>query len=1659
MGIELTLPFVGSLLFVWLLRRLDKSNINLKKFKGILERGEKQLDEIALQRQEELKDATTELDILQINAKKHIASFQDEMSKAEKMISEIENRSSHLGNMVKDINSLETTTHSVQGQLAYIRESLEKVEFQHKRIKRIEERFQSIDSEGVQILKSFQQTIDKKFQEQLELSEESLKGIFEKADFYEKEIQEELKARQDKLSEEMKQEYSLLEASLRESGRELSSDIQEKFKHHLGLCKELENKIAHIESHVNDAIPKMLHEVKENTDIHLSESELKIQTLLQTLKNADENFHKTIHAFRENIEQQKQEVSQAFLGEVETLRDQVRQLDFETISKKDEIIQVTRKEASKIEGHIEEFKDFYLKSKDEYMNKISHDKNSLEQVLMKIYTNYKDKYHQMAEESIRLGQEDIDHIEKIIKAGNAQFSEMKQELHLLHEESKKDYQEHVQKGTEEFSQKTQAALDLYEQEVDSIKQTIEAGRSETSEMKEDLNLLHEESKKDYLEHVQKGTEEFSQKTQAALDLYEQEVDNIKQTIEAGRSETSEMKEELNLLHEESKKDYQEHVQNKTKEFRERAQVDLDTYEKFTLDLSEKEIDAIGKVVEAGKSKISEMKEELNLLYEGSKRDYLAHIQKETEEFNGKIKNALAIYKEETDGIKRTIGEGHSEISTMKQDLNLLHEESKKDYLGRAQEETDQFNEKSQVAFELYEKETRNIEKTIEAGKAEVSEMKQELQLLRQESKKDYQDHIQKETDQLNEKIKTAFEIYEKEINGVERVIEAGRSEISEMKQELQLLHQESKKDYLGRVQEETDQFNEKSQATFELYEKEARNIEKTIEAGKAEVSEMKQELQLLHQESKKDYLGRVQEETDQFNEKSQATFELYEKEARNIEKTIEAGKAEVSEMKQELQLLREESKKDYQDHIQEETNQLNEKIQATLELYEKEARNIEKTIEAGKAESSQMKQEWELLHQESKKDYQDHVQEESDQLNEKVQATLELYGKEFHDKVEEKAAESKAQVKQLEKYILDFKNFHDTAHKNYVELTQQGESAIKEAAHESSENFQKLHSGLKQDYLEKTHSEKNKLESVLAKLFGHYKEKLAQEIEKNKEESSGILEKIEAFSDKAEKILTKNEAQLLENYRESHENYLDELKKEFHSHQDELLQIAEKWESRLESLSVESRESIHKGQMSLEKQRSEMLEGSREILSEFLAEEKGKFDEDARLTLQKMRSEAKEISNLKVDFQTKQSDVIDYLKQEKKKLESELKTVSYEQLSLFEKESGQKADKFREKMDQTANEHLEKVTSEIESAESSINLLKENYTKEISRQQEKQKHDLADTRATLKSVTKEIKSLHEQLEAFKVESQVVEVIENKANELRDLAVGFDTNIEKMSEKQNIMDHLFSQIDELKELRVQLDAKISMLSDKKEKVDQMEEKLNIMIHAKDEVEERSASLDDIKTKLDMVVENQKQVENEKQKTDMTLEELLNQKKLVESSIESMNTQDRNITDLTQQVNQIDLILKKLDVKAENLQTHMTDMSTQMSGIEKNESEIQAVQEKFLQIENLLEDIEKRKTQIEVMRKRYEELKDSLNSSVEHIVQIENSAEEKVKKLAEFVNAIGGDASNQSLEAHVPLQTTKKDVVLRLAQMGWSRAEIAEKINVDMSIVDTILSTNP
>ena len=233
-------------------------------------------------------------------------------------------------------------------------------------------------------------------------------------------------------------------------------------------------------------------------------------------------------------------------------------------------------------------------------------------------------------------------------------------------------------------------------------------------------------------------------------------------------------------------------------------------------------------------------------------------------------------------------------------------------------------------------------------------------------------------------------------------------------------------------------------------------------------------------------------------------------------------------------------------------------------------------------------------------------------------------------------------------------------------------------------------------------------------------------------------------------------------YKSSVEDYADQINSERSRLLQELKEIAdthqnaftEGIESFSEAVKAEEKQIIDRLSKMLVHYKQEFennTENSLEGISEFLEGEKNKFHEDIQALLRKFQTETKEISYLKIDIENKQASFIDYLKEQRRFLENELKTISHEQLELFEKEGSQRIEKLHET-----------IQEKIVSSRDEISEFQENFIKDIRKQQQKQENEMSRIQTDLNQAEDELTHLKDSLKEFKAESSIVEVMENKS---------------------------------------------------------------------------------------------------------------------------------------------------------------------------------------------------------------------------------------------------------------------------------------------------------
>ncbi|MCB1145598.1 MAG: hypothetical protein KDK38_02255, partial [Leptospiraceae bacterium] len=133
--LELLMPFAASVVVTLLLRRLDRNNAHVNKIRKVVERGQKEMNELTRAKREELLDATTQFDLILVNADKYLDAMRRQLEETKSSLTNVEDRRNNLMQMDKDLQSLEDTTRNVKDQVRFINESLDKIDSQQKKLK------------------------------------------------------------------------------------------------------------------------------------------------------------------------------------------------------------------------------------------------------------------------------------------------------------------------------------------------------------------------------------------------------------------------------------------------------------------------------------------------------------------------------------------------------------------------------------------------------------------------------------------------------------------------------------------------------------------------------------------------------------------------------------------------------------------------------------------------------------------------------------------------------------------------------------------------------------------------------------------------------------------------------------------------------------------------------------------------------------------------------------------------------------------------------------------------------------------------------------------------------------------------------------------------------------------------------------------------------------------------------------------------------------------------------------------------------------------------------------------------------------------------------------------------------------------------------------
>lgn len=159
MGLELLLPFLASVGITILLRRMDKSNYKLSQIKRYTGKLQEELQEIALEKIQSVKDSGIELEISLKQTRKLAEEVRGLNEESRQLLETIRSNRDFLNAVTLDLKEVVHLSSDIRQESQSIQDGLQRLELGKKEVSGIGNRIQELRSEAEVLLEAFQENL------------------------------------------------------------------------------------------------------------------------------------------------------------------------------------------------------------------------------------------------------------------------------------------------------------------------------------------------------------------------------------------------------------------------------------------------------------------------------------------------------------------------------------------------------------------------------------------------------------------------------------------------------------------------------------------------------------------------------------------------------------------------------------------------------------------------------------------------------------------------------------------------------------------------------------------------------------------------------------------------------------------------------------------------------------------------------------------------------------------------------------------------------------------------------------------------------------------------------------------------------------------------------------------------------------------------------------------------------------------------------------------------------------------------------------------------------------------------------------------------------------------------------------------------------------
>ncbi|MCG6153592.1 SpiroCoCo family coiled-coil protein [Leptospira bandrabouensis] len=811
MGLEVfLLPFLASVAVTIGLRRLDKSNTKLSQLKRYASKLTDEIDGVALQKIQLVKDAGIDLDILVKQSRKVAEDIQSLSSESRDLFEKIRASKDYLSSLSGEMEQIQDLSTQVRREKQYMEEGLSQINSHKRELREVSEDMEALHNESISMLDTFQNKLNLRSDEILQSVAQKmveLESLLEtKSDFLDNSLSKIAETAREKLLSHADVMVGETAGRLDHARKEMDL-LLESMKYAQGDLDVRLTKFEDTSSLLSDKVDKFDERLEEKYQRASGKLDEKVNLLEKKIQERfDSIFDQVTHT--------KDSFMKGLSQETDAIKREIEDLSLETLSKRDDIINETRRQADGINQTIIQFQEKYLEAE----NKLLRQADIRKQELIREIEAFSEEFHRISEElkeeasSLKKSalQELKDFDRELDSVRTNQETVIKTSLFEL----RKELEERMNSDFKLQKSEMESDLEIVQSQIKNLNESITAQTKDVDEYVEELKSALRESAHEILETAEEKAKESEEIVTEKIRIANT---NLEQFVSKWEDELGKIREDQNYSIERLQDRLKEiHIEGADLlgEFQnqfQKAKANLDmaaeskTKESISrleeeAKLARSEVERILKhLEESGESFFNLQEEKMDRLNETIDSKISHQLTKLLDKGNvqlgqleEKISNHLNTVKRNLDeSIKRSKDESKKQIETYQRDYEKSFKEIAKESQDFLKESLDRFQDLKQEIKNGLEDLNDTKEETLSSFQSEMETLKEDILTLSSELEtvKEHSDlfasakQIADESNRAVEEISEALRSLEKNRPDID-LYQSAISEFSELRKEI-----------------------------------------------------------------------------------------------------------------------------------------------------------------------------------------------------------------------------------------------------------------------------------------------------------------------------------------------------------------------------------------------------------------------------------------------------------------------------------------------------------------------------------------------------------------------------------------------------------------------------------------------------------------------------------------------------------------------------------------------------------------------------------------------------------------------------------------------------------------------------------------------------------